>query len=174
MGLAMSNEVGFEVEGLPEVDFESGSDILTEGEDGTTVYVLKEGAINVYVRGEEVATTSASGTVLGEIAVLLQCPHSATVRADGQTTLYVIDDLKAYLEGDATASYRLSRILASRLVNANSQFVRVKQQLRNLSESNLAQEQHQDDVKHRLADLWQSMDDFWCRDVRHPFGGEDD
>jgi CRP-like cAMP-binding protein len=168
----MSSEIGFEVEGLDEVVFESGQDILTEGEGGTTVYVLKEGAINVLVRGEEVSTTSAPGTVLGEIAVLLQCPHSATVKADGTTTLYVVEDLKEYLTSDSAANYRLSCILASRLVNANSQFVRVKQQLRNLSEEQL--QTHHDDIKHKLADLWQTMDEFWCRDVRHPFGGGDE
>ena len=58
----------------------AGTVLLTEGMTSGRLYVLVEGSIEV-VRGEtQVAVVSEPGSMFGEMSMLLELPHTATVR----------------------------------------------------------------------------------------------
>lgn len=60
--------------------FPAGSTICAEGDDGEEFFVIEEGEVVVSVGGEEIGRMPA-GAAFGEIALLRDCPRTATVRA---------------------------------------------------------------------------------------------
>ncbi len=66
---------------LPVVKFEAGDIILPEGRMMGVIYILKEGQVEVVKRDVQVTLYDEPGSILGELSVLLNLPHMATVRA---------------------------------------------------------------------------------------------
>jgi cAMP-dependent protein kinase regulator len=72
---------------LQEESFEAGEAIIQQGEIGETFYVIEEGRVQVSVSsdedngGERIVTERGPGEHVGEIALLLKVPRTATVRA---------------------------------------------------------------------------------------------
>ena len=66
----------------------AGAVVIHEG--GTTghLYVLIEGRLEVLKGDTVVASIAEPGAVLGEMSVLLDQPHTATVRAAADSTIY--------------------------------------------------------------------------------------
>jgi len=65
-------------------DFAPGADLLREGETGSAAYVVHAGTVTVSVRVQDNAVEVAElgvGAFLGEISLLCEVPHSATVTA---------------------------------------------------------------------------------------------
>ncbi|HEU5083515.1 MAG TPA: MFS transporter [Acidimicrobiales bacterium] len=60
--------------------YPAGSTICAEGDDGERFFVIEEGEVVVSVGGEEIGRMPA-GAAFGEIALLRDCPRTATVRA---------------------------------------------------------------------------------------------
>jgi CRP-like cAMP-binding protein len=64
--------------------FEPGAALMRQGELGETFYVIESGQVQVLVRQngqERIAAQRGSGEYVGEIALLLQVPRTATVKA---------------------------------------------------------------------------------------------
>src|SRR3954454_23658899 len=61
------------------------------------LYVLIEGRLEVIKGDTVVATITEPGAVLGEMSVLLDQPHTATVRAALDSVVYEIDDAASFL-----------------------------------------------------------------------------
>ncbi|KAG7270985.1 hypothetical protein CRUP_014584 [Coryphaenoides rupestris] len=55
-----------------------GCCVIQEGDDGSTVYVLEEGMVEVTKEGKKLCTINA-GKVFGELAILYNCTRTATV-----------------------------------------------------------------------------------------------
>src|SRR5476649_2266428 len=62
-------------------NFAAGAEVLHEGGRTGHLYVLIEGRLEVVKGDTVVATLTEPGAVLGEMSVLLDQPHTATVRA---------------------------------------------------------------------------------------------
>ncbi|MBW2149533.1 MAG: cyclic nucleotide-binding domain-containing protein [Deltaproteobacteria bacterium] len=65
--------------------FEKEETILREGEQGDDAYIICQGTARVFknIRGESVLiNTLAEGDVFGELAIISNCPRSATVVAE--------------------------------------------------------------------------------------------
>src|SRR3981189_3991750 len=75
----------------------AGAEVLHEG--GTTghLYVLIEGRLEVVKGDTVVAIITEPGAVLGEMSVLLDQPHTATVRAATASTIHEIGDAASFL-----------------------------------------------------------------------------
>uniref|UniRef100_A0A8C1AY79 cAMP-dependent protein kinase type II-alpha regulatory subunit n=2 Tax=Cyprinus carpio TaxID=7962 RepID=A0A8C1AY79_CYPCA len=58
-----------------------GCCVIQEGDDGSTVYVLEEGSVEV-TKGEQKLCTIEPGKVFGELAILYNCTRTATVTED--------------------------------------------------------------------------------------------
>lgn len=81
-------------EHLQRVEFAQGARIVTEGEAGAEMFVLREGEIEVF-RGEgdaeTVVGTYARGDFFGEMALLTGNPRSASVRARRPVVAFKLD-----------------------------------------------------------------------------------
>ena len=75
----------------------AGHLVIHEG--GTTghLFVLIEGRLEVVKGDTVVASIAEPGAIVGEMSVLLDAPHTATVRAAADSTVYEFDDAAAFL-----------------------------------------------------------------------------
>lgn len=89
----------------------AGQDVVTQGEEGDTFYVIRSGSFEVLDGGRKVATLS-SGDVFGEIALLTGGPRIATVRAleAGEVLALSKRDFDAVLKGQATFARQLTEL----------------------------------------------------------------
>ena len=106
----------------------AGTVLLSEGATSGHIYVLAEGRIEV-VRGQtQVAVVSEPGSVFGEMSVLLDVPHTATVRALSSATVYAFADAAGFLRSDPEVAFAIARLLAQRLNSATTYLVDLKRQ----------------------------------------------
>lgn len=84
--------------------------IITEGEEGNTLYIVKEGNVAIHSNGQYLRTLNVN-EYFGERSLFFNEPRSATAFAIGSTVLYVLEsnDLKMILEDN------LKRFLIQRL-----------------------------------------------------------
>uniref|UniRef100_A0A3B4ZXK6 cGMP-dependent protein kinase n=1 Tax=Stegastes partitus TaxID=144197 RepID=A0A3B4ZXK6_9TELE len=67
-----------------------GCCVIQEGDDGSTVYVLEEGMVEVTKQGKKLCSIGP-GKVFGELAILYNCTRTATVTALTDIKLWAID-----------------------------------------------------------------------------------
>ena len=90
--------------------------------------VLVDGEVEILRDGVRIARTTQAGAVFGEMSVLLECAHTATVRAMKQSRFAVIDNPRQFLATSADASFHVAGLLAKRLDALNKYLVDVKRQ----------------------------------------------
>ena len=110
------------------VEFPAGSVLLAEGKRSGRLFVLCEGTVEV-VRGDTaVAVVSEAGSVFGEMSVLLDLPHTATVRTVTASKVLAFDDAAGFLRSDPEITLVVARLLAQRLNTATTYLVDLKRQ----------------------------------------------
>lgn len=154
------NEFTFDVTGLKEQTFEKGEHVLEEGKDSQNVFILKEGNVVVTADGNELCKANAPGTIFGEISVLLDSNHTASVTAEEQTTFYVVDDLLQYFDSNPTACLKVAQTLATRVMNMNNHFLEIKHEILQTREITSANQGNS-----KLLSLVEKMDQFWGQDI---------
>ena len=96
--------------------FSAGDVIFKEGDTGDSMYVVLDGAVRVEINGQPVTGLHA-GEMFGEMALVDNSPRSATVIADSDCSLAVIDE-KRFEEMIRETPYfykHLLHLLADRL-----------------------------------------------------------
>ena len=106
----------------------AGTLILHEGSTTGHLFVLIEGRLEVVKGDTVVATITEPGAVLGEMSVLLDTPHTATVRAASDSAIYEIDDAASFLRAQPAVAILIARMLAQRLNVANTYLADIKRQ----------------------------------------------
>ena len=106
----------------------AGRTVISEGHTTGHLYVLIEGRLEVIKGDAVVASIGEPGAVLGEMSVLLDTPHTATVRAAQDSTIYEIDDAAAFLRQQPAVATLIARMLAQRLNAANTYLADLKRQ----------------------------------------------
>src|SRR5690606_494251 len=101
-------------QGLEQDTFKPGAAILTEGERFGRLYVLVEGQVEVIREHTQVTQVDEPGSIFGEMAVLLDMPHSATVKALSAVTAYEIPDALTFLDSRPEFSLHIATMLARR------------------------------------------------------------
>jgi CRP-like cAMP-binding protein len=113
---------------LPEQRFEPGEVLLAEGGQDRKLYVLIEGEIEILKGDTQVNTQSEPGSVFGELAVLLDLPHTATVRAVTPCRAHRVEDATAFLRSHPDLAFHLARLIASKLNSITTYLVDLKRQ----------------------------------------------
>src|SRR4051795_11908967 len=98
----------------------AGTEVVHEGGRTGHLYVLIEGRLEVVKGDTVVASIAEPGAVLGEMSVLLEQPHTATVRAASASTIYQFDDAASFLREQPEVALLIAKLLAQRLNVANT------------------------------------------------------
>jgi CRP-like cAMP-binding protein len=114
--------------GVPRQEFAPGTVLLSEGETSGRLYILAEGSVEVLRGDTQVAVVDEAGSVFGEMSVLLNRPHTATVRATSPVGVFVFDDAERFLKSNPEIAFLLGRLLAERLNAATTYLVDLKRQ----------------------------------------------
>ena len=105
-----------------------GDLVVHEGGRTGHLYVLIEGRLEVVKGDTVVAVIAEPGAVLGEMSVLLDQPHTATVRAAADSTIYEFSDAASCLREQPDLALLIARLLAQRLNVANTYLADIKRQ----------------------------------------------
>ena len=114
--------------GLPVTKYQAGEQVLKAGSATGKLLMLRSGSVEVIKDGQHIAKVAAPGAVFGELAVLLDQPHTADVRALEPSEFH-IGDASTVLANDATVTLYVAAILARRLDSANRALIEVRRQL---------------------------------------------
>jgi CRP/FNR family transcriptional regulator, cyclic AMP receptor protein len=109
-------------------DVPAGVPVIHEGHTTGHLYVLIEGRLEVVKGDTVVATITEPGAVMGEMSVLLDKPHTATVRAASDSVIYEINDAASFLRQQPAVAILIARLLAQRLNVANTYLADIKRQ----------------------------------------------
>lgn len=111
-----------------KIAFAAGTVLLSEGTKSGRIYILDEGTLEV-ARGEtRVAVISDRGSIFGEMSLLLDSTHTATVRALTPVTVHEFLDGAEFLRADPETAVVVARLLAQRLHSATTYLVDLKRQ----------------------------------------------
>ncbi len=106
----------------------AGETLLAEGKSTGRLYVLAAGKLQV-LRGEtEVAVIAEPGAVVGEMAILLGTPHTASVRTLTEVKAYAYEDAEGFLRSDPAVTFAVAQLLAQRLNSATGYLADLKRQ----------------------------------------------
>ena len=123
-----SRELDALVPAARAVTAEPRNEVFHKGDAGSQLYVVIEGrlkALTTSSEGNEVVfNVMGPGEVFGEMALLSECPRTATVRAIEHCELLVLDrrDFLAFLKRNPDIAVRMLTVLVERLVRV-SEFV---------------------------------------------------
>jgi CRP/FNR family cyclic AMP-dependent transcriptional regulator len=120
--------------GAPLEELAPGTVLLSEGQTSGHLYVLASGAVEVLRGDTQVAVVEEPGAVFGEMSVLLNRPHTATVRAMTPITAFVFDDAERFLRSNPEIAFFVGRLLAERLNAATTYLVDLKRQFEDHSD----------------------------------------
>mmetsp|Transcript_63847 Transcript_63847/g.170530 ORF Transcript_63847/g.170530 Transcript_63847/m.170530 type:complete len:404 (-) Transcript_63847:148-1359(-) len=79
---------------MNEVVFESGKEVIKEGENGDYLFVIEQGSLDcskLIDGAQKVVKTCIAGDVFGELALLYNCPRAATVVAKDNCVCWQLD-----------------------------------------------------------------------------------
>jgi len=116
------------LEESPLITLSAGECLLNQNEKTNSLYILKKGKVRVIKDGYDVALTSENGTVFGEMSIMLDIEHSATVQCVEDSVFYHIENPKEYLESNPEFIWHIAQILSRRLNNLNQYLVDLKSQ----------------------------------------------
>ena len=113
---------------LPTRTFAPGEVIIAEGTTTGVLYILASGSIEVVKNDTQINTVSEPGAFFGEVSLLLEAPHTATVRAIDTAMFHVADDPHTLLTSRPELALGLARLLARRLHFVTTYLVDLKRQ----------------------------------------------
>jgi CRP/FNR family transcriptional regulator, cyclic AMP receptor protein len=106
----------------------AGEVLLAERQKTGRLYVLASGTVEVLRGDTRVALISDAGAVFGEMSILLNTPHTATVRTVTDCELFAYDDALAFMRSDPEITFEIAALLAQRLNTATTYLADIKQQ----------------------------------------------
>jgi CRP-like cAMP-binding protein len=113
------------------VRFEAGEDLMLEGDFGDTCYILLSGMADVVIAtsgGEQKVAAVKENDVVGEIAILIDVPRTATVRATSEVVALAVSKEHFFklLSNFPDMAVEVMRALAHRLERTTREFGRLR------------------------------------------------
>lgn len=102
------------------VDYQDGTMLFDEGDDGDAMYLIEQGAINIYAvdaqGGERFLRSFGPGSVVGDFAVLDGQPRSARARAHGALRVLVLkrEMFRVFIQSRPQVILSVLRVLAEK------------------------------------------------------------
>lgn len=109
--------------------FLAGTVLLEQGTRTGKLVVLKDGELEVVRDGKFVSSTRSPGAIFGEMSLLLEKPHTATVQAVTDVECYVINDALKVLESHPAWTLQIARLLAQRVNSTTAALMEAKPDL---------------------------------------------
>lgn len=114
--------------------FDEGENLVEQGDYGDTAYIILEGNADVLISsaaGEQCVASVSKNDFVGEIAILIDVPRTATVRAVTPITALSISKEHFFkmLSNFPDMAVEVMRALAHRLERTTREFGRVRAQL---------------------------------------------
>ena len=105
-------------ETMEERHIAKGAVVFKQGEPGTDIFVVHDGAFVVEKDGKEIAKV-ASGGAFGEMAAISDAPRSATVRATADSVVSVLSgtEFRNMLRAQPEMALAMNKVLAERLAS---------------------------------------------------------
>jgi CRP/FNR family cyclic AMP-dependent transcriptional regulator len=113
---------------IPVSEMPDGIVLLAEGQKTGRIFVLAQGSIEVLKGDTQITVLDEPGSLVGEMSLLLDIPHTATARTLGACRIHAIDDAAAFLRLNPDLSWLIARLLANRLNAATTYLVDLKRQ----------------------------------------------
>jgi CRP/FNR family transcriptional regulator, cyclic AMP receptor protein len=101
--------------GAGQREVSEGTVLIEQGSKTGRLFVLISGRLEVIRDERVVAVLGEPGAVTGEMSLLLDRPHTATVRAAANSMVYEIDDAASFLDRQPAVARLIARLLAQRL-----------------------------------------------------------
>ncbi len=108
-------------------EFKKGETIIYQGLYGEEMYIILKGAVEVFVLNPFDGTEAhvaelGTGDVFGEMSIFQGGKRSASIRAIEPCIMFKItkDSLEAYIKVEPSMAVKLMKIIAKRLVEAES------------------------------------------------------
>jgi len=100
--------------------FMQGETIVKEGDTSKNFFILVEGTVGIFRKGNKITEFNKSGTILGELSMILSKPRTATMIAESYVNLIVIEgDLDEIVKRYPDYSKKLIKSLAERLAKTD-------------------------------------------------------
>ena len=115
-------------EHAPRIAVAAGTVLLAEGTKSGRIYVLVEGKPEVARGDMPIAVISEPGSIFGEMSILLESSHTATVRAVSPAIVHEYAEGAEFLRSDPDTTLVVARLLAQRLQAATTYLVDLKRQ----------------------------------------------
>jgi CRP-like cAMP-binding protein len=99
-----------------EIEVDKGTVLTKEGMPGRECFVVSEGKAKATLRGKKLASY-APGDVFGEMSLLDNEPRSATITAESEMVLFVVDSRSFWglCEEAPTVTRKIMKAIAQRL-----------------------------------------------------------
>lgn len=106
---------------MKERTFPAGATLAVEGEEGVGFFLIEEGRARVTVRGSEVGELGP-GDYLGELALIVETPRTATVTAETDVRCYGLTswDFRQLVETNASFSWKVLEATARLLLETQN------------------------------------------------------
>lgn len=105
-----------------------GDILVEEGERGGDLYILLSGQLSVVRDGVRIASISQPGALVGEMSVLLGTRNTATVSAERNATVRVVQNARHILETEPGLGMRIAAMVAGRLDATSALLVEMARQ----------------------------------------------
>ena len=113
---------------FPLISLAAGETLLVQGEATDSVFFMLEGTVKIIKDNCEIAIISDEGAVFGEMAIMLEKEHSASVQCIKDSKFFQIERPRQYLEERPEVIWHIAQILCLRLFNLSNYLVDVKGQ----------------------------------------------
>ena len=151
--------------GLSPQSITAGEVLIAQGDYSGAIYVLMEGSLEIFKNDIPVATIDTPGALIGEMSALTGQPHSATVKAAKDTTLYIRPDGKDFLAAHPQLLFPVAQMLAERLFHSTEKLASLSSGQSDTSPDNY-------DLDNMLRDTYQDAKFVFVTDI--PFDIQDE